>query len=307
MNSLRPILYACGALVVLGVAVRGERPAGFKVAFYNIRSGQGVQPLRGHPAPFADGSNCDPASGKPLNAWGTGIVQRELDRLAADSQVVALGVAEAWTCASPRNVAKALRWRRFTGERNGTALLARYGFAGDDEWRQLDTSQNTNARDQMWVVRAAVCLDERCTSTVDVYTGHWYGTGPQAQATLDRQAEQTVDFMRASRGPHVLVGDLNVFEGPSVVCRQKPNNTSLQILRNAGYVDAWPTLHPNDPGFTGMLNRPGCGSPDGAPWKRIDYAWSKGLTPVAMDRFGLPTPGDAAPSDHAGILAEYRF
>jgi hypothetical protein len=47
-------------------------------------------------------------------------------------------------------------------------------------------------------------------------------------------------------------------------------------------------------------------SPEGAPWKRIDYAWSKGLTPIAIERFGLPAPGDAAPSDHAGIVAEYR-
>ena len=54
-----------------------------------------------------------------------------------------------------------------------------------------------------------------------------------------------------------------------------------------------------------MLNRAGCGAPEGAPWKRIDYAWSKGVTPIAIERFGLPEPGDGAPSDHTGIVATY--
>jgi hypothetical protein len=284
-----------------------QTPAGFKIAFYNIRSGQGMQPLRGRRVTFADGGNCDQASNRPLNAWGAGIVQRELQRLASDSEVVALGLAEAWNCASSKNVAGALRWRQHTADRNGTALVARYGFSGEDEWRQLDTAKNTNPRDSMWVGRAKVCLDARCRSTVDVYATHWYGTGPQGQSTVDRQAEDTVSFMSASRGPHVLVGDLNVFEGAASVCHQQPNNTSLQVLRKAGYIDAWPTLHPGDPGFTGMLNRAGCGTPEGAPWKRIDYAWSRGLTPTAIERFGLPAPGEAAPSDHAGILVAYRF
>lgn len=304
---MRPVSFVASVAVAVCLSASGRAaPGTFKLAFYNIRSGQGVQPLRGHPALFADGSNCDPSSNKPMNAWGVGIVQRELERLKNDQEVVALGLAEAWICASPRNVTRTLGWRQHTAERNGTALLARYGFAGKEEWLQLDTSRNTNPKDQMWIVRGAVCLDERCGSTIDVYAGHWYGTGPQSEATLDQQAEDTIRFMSASRGPHVLLGDLNIFEAAGVVCRQKPNNTSLNFLRRAGYVDAWPAVHGSAEGFTGMLNRPGCGSPQGAPWKRIDYAWSKGLTPVGIERFGLPTPGDAAPSDHAGIVAEYK-
>lgn len=278
----------------------------FKVAFYNIRSGQGVQPLRGHTALFADVSNCDSGSNKPLNAWGVGMVQRELQRLAADPEIVALGLAEAWLCGSPRNVAKALGWKMFTSDRNGTALVVRHGLSGVEDWLQLDTSHNTHPKDEMWVVRGRVCLDAKCGSKADIYVTHWYGTGPQGQSTMDRQAADTVKFMTGSRGPHVLIGDLNVFEGDRDICHQKPNNTSLQILREAGYVDAWPALRGSAEGFTGMLNRPGCGSPEGAPWKRIDYAWSKGLTPIGIERFGLPAPGDAAPSDHAGIVAEYR-
>ena len=277
----------------------------FGVAFYNIRAGQGIQPLRGHTATFADGVNCDDPN-KPRNAWGVGAVQRELDRLKDDRSVLALGLAEAWFCASPPNVRKALGWKSHTGERNGTGLVARHGFRGEPEWVQLDTSRNKSPGDTMWVVRAAVCVDESCRQTVDVYTAHWSGTGPEGQSTYDRQAEQTVRFMAGSRGPHVLIGDLNVFEGPAVVCNQKPNNSSLNILRRAGYVDAWQAVHADDPGYTGMLNRAGCGIPPGAPWKRIDYVWAKGVTPVAMERFGLPAPGDGAPSDHAGIVASLK-
>jgi hypothetical protein len=45
--------------------------------------------------------------------------------------------------------------------------------------------------------------------------------------------------------------------------------------------------------------------PEGYAWKRIDYAWSKKLPPVNIQRFGGVPPGDAAPSDHLGIVVEY--
>lgn len=299
--SLALFLFAFAAVGLSGQAA----PGAVKIAFYNIRSGQGIQPLRGHAVTFADGPSCDDPN-KPRNAWGVGAVQRELDRLKNDPDVLALGLAEAWFCASPESVRKQLGWKSESGERNGTGLVARYGFTGKPEWLQLDTSQNKTPRDTMWVVKAAVCVDEGCTRTLDVYTAHWYGTGPQAEATFVAQSEATVRFMSGSHGPHVLVGDLNVFEAPAPVCNQKPNMTALGALRRSGYVDAWPAVHEAEAGYTGMLNRAGCGTPEGAPWKRIDYAWSKGLTPAAIDRFGLPAPGDAAPSDHAGIVVTYR-
>jgi len=111
--------------------------------------------------------------------------------------------------------------------------------------------------------------------------------------------------MAESKGPHVLVGDLNVFEGSSEVCHQRPNNQTLDVLRQAGYVDAWPRVHGAEEGFTGMVNRAGCGRPEGATWKRIDYAWSRGIVPAGIEQFGVPPAGEAAPSDHYGLVAEY--
>jgi endonuclease/exonuclease/phosphatase family metal-dependent hydrolase len=295
------------AATAIGLAANRAGVDRVKLAFFNIKSGQGAPALRGHAPAFVETNDCDPSANRPLNAWGTGVVQRELRRLADDREVVALGLAEAWNCGSPGKVTRALGWKHHTEERNGTGLITRYGIAGKDEWIQLDTSRNKNPKDAMYVVRAAVCLDESCGSTLDVYMTHWYGTGPESQATLDKQAEDSVRFMSQSRGPHALLGDLNVFEGSAEVCHQRPNNSTLGVLRRAGYVDAWAALHPGDPGYTGMLNRAGCGSPEGAPWKRIDYAWSKGLTPIAIERFGLPEPGADAPSDHTGIVATYKW
>lgn len=308
------------ALVALGATVAsGGRPQpssrgrsggpaaskSVKIAFYNIQSGIGAQPLKGHPTTFAQTVNCDPAKG-PVNAWGAGVVQKELiERIRNDPATIAFGLAEAWFCGAPKNVRQVLGWKSDSDERNGTGVVARFGFSGGVEWLQLDTSRNNNPKDTAWVVRAAVCLTATCSRHLDVYTTHWVGTGPEEQSTFDRQARATVEFMAQSKGPHVLVGDLNVWEGQSIVCHQRPNNSSLNILRAAGYVDAWAELHGGAEGYTGMVNRPGCGTPDGYVWKRIDYAWSKGLKPLSMARFGLAPAGDAAPSDHLGIIAEY--
>jgi len=292
-----------GALA-LAVTLGGQQPASFKIAFYNIRSGWGAQPLKGHAAAFADNANCTRAD-QPMNAWGAGVVQKELvAKIKNDPAVVALGLAEAWVCASPKNVRHVLDWEAATEERNGTSLLARYGFSGSVDWRQLDTSRNKNPKDTMWVVGARVCLDPKCRATVRVFSTHWSGTGPDGPDTFDRQAAATIDMMKRGGEPHVLVGDLNVFEG-GAVCRQQPNNHTLELLRRAGYVDAWPAVHGTAEGYTGMANRAGCGQPEGYAWKRIDYAWSKNLTPTAMDRFGVVAPGEGAPSDHYGIIASF--
>jgi hypothetical protein len=292
-------------LLAAAAAAHARQPRTFKLAYYNIRSGIGMQPLGRRPLPFAETANCDPKSG-PVNAWGIGLVQAELVRAVGnDRLVLALGLAEAWRCASPANVREALSWKEDSGERNGVAIVARYGFAGRVEWLELDTSANENHRDTMWIVRGSVCVDSPCSASIDMYSAHWAGTGPRAQDTLDRQAQQSVEFMQGSAGPHALLGDLNVFEGHAAVCRQRPNNTSLAYLRRAGYVDAWPAIHADAEGNTGMVNRPGCGVPEGYVWKRIDYAWSKRLTPVSITRFGKVAAGEPAPSDHLGIVVEY--
>jgi hypothetical protein len=299
-----------GYAVVCAIAlVANARPAAagnFKVAYWNVKSGKGQVAMPGHPATFVDTSNCTDTT-QPLNAWGVNLMQQELvAKIKNDPQIVALGLGEAWTtvCGSPENIRAVLGWKARTNEQNGVAVIARYGFAGAAVWQQLDTSLTPNPSDTMWVVKTPVCLDAGCTSSINLFTAHWTSGGARAR---DVEADQTVTFMSSLpvSEPRVLIGDLNIWEGTGTVCNQSPQNTALPKLRNAGYIDAWPTVNGAAEGYTGMTNRAGCGVPEGYTWKRIDYAWSKNLVPVSMTRFGIVTPGDGSPSDHFGIITEY--
>ena len=281
----------------------------FKIAYFNIQSGKGEPALTGHAVNFSNVPNCtDPA--QPLNAWGIGMVQQHLrDSVGNDPDIVALGLGEAWLCGSPENVRKALGWKARTSERNGVGIVARYGFAGPEEWVQLDTSLNPNPSDTMWVLRIPVCLNVECSQTINTFTAHWYASGTYKETMFDRQGRQTVDFLKRAGGnaPHVLIGDLNAWEG-AATCSQNPTSAGLSHLRSAGYIDAWPAVNGTLEGFTGMTNRPGCGLPEGYAWKRIDYAWSPvGYHPLSMTRFGIVPAGEGAPSDHYGIIAEYPW
>lgn len=316
------VLPCVAALVLLAIVtddpVAAQSPT-FKVAYYNLQSGRGTGGLPGRPVHFAATSNCSDAS-QPLNAWGAGFFQEHLRAALADPQIVALGVSESWPCATPAAVRQVLGWKANSSERNGVALLARYGFAGPEEWVQLDTSLNVNPADTMWVVRVPVCLDAGCSASINVFSAHWYGEGVRTadmvqyyatqNASYSRQAMQTVAFLQRSGGaePHILVGDLNTWEGSAFICEQAPVNAGLSHLRDAAYVDAWPLLHGGAEGFTGMLNRRGCGTPEGSAWKRPDYVWSPAhYTPLSIQRFGVVAPGDAAPSDHYGLVAEFPW
>jgi hypothetical protein len=88
---------AFGLVLLLGAPppIAAADTASWKVAFFNIQSGKGEAPLPGHAAPFVENQNCVDAS-QPMNAWGVGFIQAELQaRLNADPQVIALGLGEA--------------------------------------------------------------------------------------------------------------------------------------------------------------------------------------------------------------------
>ena len=281
----------------------------FKLAFFNIQSGKGEVGFPGRPVLFADTQNCTDRT-LPVNAWGVGFVQAALtSAIADDPSMIALGLAEAWTCGSAENVRALLGWAARTSTRNGVAVVARYGLAGPEQWQQLDTSLNPVPTDTMWVVRVPVCANAGCSRSVLMYAAHWYGTGTHKRTVYDTQARQTLTFMQqtAAATPHVLIGDLNAWEATDPYCGQTPTNAGVGRLRDAQYIDAWPAVHGAAEGFTGMTNRTGCGVPAGYVWKRIDYSWSSpGLLPIDITRFATPAvPGDAAASDHYGIIATY--
>ena len=295
-----------------GDSAQAQTGGTFKIAFWNIASGIGAQDLPGRTCSFVRTGNCTNPS-LPLNAWGMHVVQDELvQRIRNDGAVVALGLAEAWSCATPAAVQQVLGWKARSTARSGIALIARFGFGGPEEWIQLDTSGTTNPADTKFVLRVPVCLDQACTRSIVVYSTHLFAASDTEAIEYNKyatQVGQVLDFAAARSGtePHVMIGDFNIFEGTSIVCAQKPKNAGIRMLRAAGYLDAWSAVHGTEDGSTGMWNRSGCGVPEGNLWKRLDFGWTKRVNPLTVTRFGMVVPGQCAPSDHAGILMEYAI
>jgi hypothetical protein len=252
-----------------------------------------------------DTLNCSDKS-RPLNAWGIRLPQRELERIKADESIVALAIQEAWNCAVPSKVNEVLGFRAATRDQdgNGTALVARYGFA------QAPTRERIDAKLNSWVVGGDVCLDTACSASIPMYSTHFEGS---SNSDLPPQAESLLALLRTKSVPHVLMGDLNAYRidrwSPLVPCAtpDKPERTRpIELIEAAGYVDAWKKTQDGE-GWTGMASRPGCGQPRGSLFKRIDYVFVKGLDVVETGLFARMAPGADAPSDHAGVMAEIAW
>ena len=298
------LAFAIAAALLLSAIVAARPQRTFKVATWNVRSGMGIRSAS-TTAWKHDTLNCADKS-RPMNAWGMGLPQRELERIKADDSIVALAIQEAWTCAVPSKVNEVLGFRAATRDQdgNGTALLARYGFA------QPTTHERIEAKLGSWVVGGEVCLDASCSASVPMYSTHFEGS---SNSDLPPQAEALLALLRTKTAPHLLMGDLNAYRidkwSPLVPCAtpDKPERTKpLELIEAAGYVDAWKKTQDGE-GWTGMAGRPGCGQPKGNLFKRIDYVFSKGLDVVDTAQFARVTPGADAPSDHAGVTAEIAW
>ena len=97
----------------------------------------------------------------------------------------------------------------------------------------------------------------------------------------------------------VLCGDFNADA-------DTPNPTIAAIL-NGGFIDVWPTLHPQDRGFTIPLYIEDLPSPPpftavSTPSQRIDLVFVRHLSATQIDLIGnqISPPW---PSDHAGVIA----
>ncbi len=274
-------------------------PRIFKVATWNIRSGMGI---RGFTTTSwsHETINCTDRS-KPVNAWGIGLPQAELSRLKDDPAVIALALQEAWNCGNPNNVNGVMGFKTASGEREGTALLARYGFSGAIKYQEVDPKAH------QWVVGGDVCLDPACAATMPIFSGH-FGSVPDDE--IPNQAQRAVEFLAGQGTARVFMGDLNVYQSdawnPRVPCTGDDNSgrmRTISLIEGAGYTDAWKATQSSE-GWTGMASRAGCGTPAGNLFKRIDYVYAVGLRTLSTDRFARAAPGADSPSDHVGLIAE---
>jgi len=121
-----------------------------------------------------------------------------------------------------------------------------------------------------------------------------------------RQAEAIVAWMDGARHIpyHIIMGDFNT----------RPNEPAYHVLRNAGFVSAYATVHiDQEPRCTYPTGLRGPASPaviEEA--KCLDYIWIRGAIEVV--RAGLfgdeMCPGgdpELYPSDHAGVEATLKF
>jgi hypothetical protein len=244
--------------------------------------------------------NCTDRS-QPMNAWGMGLPQAQLERIKSDPTIIALALQEAWNCGAPQNVNEVLGFKTASRARNGTALLARHGFSGPVTYHEID------ARANQWLIGGDVCVEAGCAATIPIYSVHF---GDTTEDGISVQAHRVLEFMGRHGGARIFMGDLNVHKtdtwNPRVRCTAGDKADALRtisMIEGAGYTDAWKATQ-NSEGWTGMASRRRCGSPDGNLYKRIDYVYSSGLATVSTDRFGRSAPGADAPSDHVGLIAE---
>ena len=296
--------YAATVAAVAPAAVPGE----FRVATWNIRSGHGRCPI-GLACPFKDSTqNCsDPAA--PLNAWGLDIPQAQLRALAADPSVIAVGIQEGWVCGAPAMVKTALGWPYASASFNGTGLVTRFGISGTLQSTLLSPPGN----EPTFALGADVCVNAACSATLRVYVTHLQYTTTDDHVidqVLQGYARTLLDWIATQphADRHVLTGDFNAFEREveaSVPCELPFDHRTPSIVRAAGYTDAWLALHGTHLGLTATLNRNGCGLQNGGPFKRIDYGYLKGLTPVTSALFAVVPVNSPAPSDHYGLLTGF--
>ena len=246
-----------------------------------------------------------PIPSQPLNAWGVWTGSAGAGGAEADPRSRGAGPREAWRCGAPHRVRAALGWAASVTDHNGVSIVARYGFAGAVEWKQLDTSGATNPIDTKWVVRARVCLDAACLDSVEVFTAHWGGGG---RTVLDKQARETVTFMSAipAGQPHILIGDLNAYE----TVRRAAPRTLCDAVRVPAERQLHGRLEDLSERFGHRLHR----HDESGRVRQSDRC------PLQADRLRVVEehparrdaavrhvpPGDGAPSDHYGIIVESR-
>lgn len=121
-----------------------------------------------------------------------------------------------------------------------------------------------------------------------------------------------LDVLRsAGDAPHLLVGDFNALTVGDPVGEPPPGvekrgeavegvpRLAIGPLLEAGYVDCYRALHPDEPGYTYLA---------WAPWLRLDYAFASPALAARLVECDV-VGGDLAAraSDHLPVRAEFRL
>ena len=168
-------------------------------------------------------------------------------------------------------------------DNDGVAILTPLAFQDEPSHEFLwGADEFTDAR---IAVRVKVRVG---TQDVQVFGTH-LAAGSQFEPVRISQINQLVTWMSGFTGPRILGGDLNAI----------PGSQPMVNLINAGYVDTWAALNPNDPGFTHNAK--------GSLTRRIDYWLSQAGSAAQASSIARPAFPGSPLSDHYAVVAVYTF
>lgn len=167
----------------------------------------------------------------------------------------------------------------------GMAFLARVPFERRGT-RALTHRGGTEDNDRRAVLRAHCAANATPVSLgaggIDFYSAHFSWVDDQARDNI----RDALPFLNDTHAPALLLGDFN----------QPPERELHTVLRNAGWVDAWPWLRGAEAGHTYEAGRPQA---------RIDFAYANARLSGRLAE--IHTVGDAYRnpprlSDHLGLV-----
>ena len=174
----------------------------------------------------------------------------------------------------------------------GLAIFSRLPIASTDHIELSRDPSDPRDNHQRIVLHAAI---DTPVGPLHIYDTH---------LSLSREARQrTVREITAFVGHHatpaVLVGDFNEIPAQEAIGH---------ITQEAGFLDAWPALHPEDSGLTFSAANPYTNTDDS---RRIDYVFLRldesarlGSCSRIADR---PAPEGHCPSDHYGLVVDLEL
>lgn len=132
-----------------------------------------------------------------------------------------------------------------------------------------------------------------------------YAGVPISRAIQVSQASELVQALNASALPTALLGDFNANAEPG-----KDHTHTVNLIRLAGFTDAWQVFNPRLPGYTWPLHGEDPYTPLSQPYERIDLIFARDLEILSVERIGARlsdrTPSGFWPSDHAGVVSTLR-
>jgi endonuclease/exonuclease/phosphatase family metal-dependent hydrolase len=169
------------------------------------------------------------------------------------------------------------------GIAEGSAILSRNAPAEVDflQLSLLPGTEDTNARVLM------NCLFNFPTYDMRIFNAHFSWVAEQASHNI----QEAITYVQSFQEPYLLVGDLNT----------QPDSDLLIPFQQAGMIDAWSELCPQESGFTFESVHPSM---------RIDYVWASPTLKDHLESIQVVgnkiSPDGERPSDHLGLLVKLK-